>query len=69
MLETSSISKDVPYGDNFTVDSLITISAEGESACVLKLASRVKFTKSVWGISGTRQSVYWRNSFLIILQA
>jgi hypothetical protein len=55
MLEASTVSKDVPYGDCFTVDTLMVVSNNGENSCLVRLAHRVHFSKTAWGLGGMPQ--------------
>eukprot|EP01133_Synstelium_polycarpum_P006601 gene6601-7665_t len=51
-METSSVSRDVPYGESFSVENYISLEPSGKDSCSLKVSTAVKFTKSVWGIGG-----------------
>ncbi|KYQ91772.1 hypothetical protein DLAC_07564 [Tieghemostelium lacteum] len=50
-METSSVSRDVPYGDNFSVENYISLEPEGQDKSVLRVSTAVKFTKSIWGLT------------------
>ncbi|GAM28632.1 hypothetical protein SAMD00019534_118080 [Acytostelium subglobosum LB1] len=50
-METSSVSRDVPYGESFSVENYISLEPSGDS-CLLKVSTAVKFTKSIWGVRG-----------------
>eukprot|EP01113_Clastostelium_recurvatum_P038176 TRINITY_DN5673_c0_g1_i5.p1 TRINITY_DN5673_c0_g1~~TRINITY_DN5673_c0_g1_i5.p1 ORF type:complete len:843 (-),score=183.14 TRINITY_DN5673_c0_g1_i5:19-2547(-) len=52
IIETSSVSKDVPYGDCFTLDNMLLIAPTGHKQCEVRISSKVKFSKSVWGMGG-----------------
>ncbi|KAK5574931.1 hypothetical protein RB653_010185 [Dictyostelium firmibasis] len=55
VMETSSISKDVPYGDSFSVENYLTLEPCPQSPqdfCILKVSTAVKFIKSIWGLGG-----------------
>ncbi|EGC28687.1 hypothetical protein DICPUDRAFT_100061 [Dictyostelium purpureum] len=55
ILQSSSVSKDVPYGDSFSVENLLVVQAIDNTSCLAKLSSKIKFTKSVWGLSSMIQ--------------
>eukprot|EP01133_Synstelium_polycarpum_P003904 gene3904-4518_t len=54
LISASSVSKDVPYGDSFSIENLLAVTAE-DTGCVVKLSSKVKFTKTLWGIASMIQ--------------
>eukprot|EP01132_Coremiostelium_polycephalum_P003062 gene3062-3830_t len=55
-VECSSVSKDVPYGDSFSVENLIVVSPNpAEDGCIVRLSSKIKFMKTIWGITSMIQ--------------
>ncbi|GAM21889.1 hypothetical protein SAMD00019534_050640 [Acytostelium subglobosum LB1] len=48
----SSVSREVPYGDSFSVENLLLLTPDPDNngGCILKLSSKIKFTKTLWGI-------------------
>jgi hypothetical protein len=51
VMETTSVSLDVPYGDTFTTDTRWVMSAataNGKPATRVTVNVDIKFTKSVW---------------------
>ncbi|EGG18212.1 hypothetical protein DFA_03699 [Cavenderia fasciculata] len=57
VFQSSSCSKDVPYGDSFSVENLMQVHTahDDASACVIKLSGKIKFTKTLWGINSMIQ--------------
>jgi hypothetical protein len=54
--ETSSLSRDIPYGDTFIIINRIHL-IEDNSKTTFKLHTTVKFVKSVWGIKGVEKEL------------
>ncbi|EFA83596.1 hypothetical protein PPL_02662 [Heterostelium album PN500] len=69
LLQCSSVSKDVPYGDSFSVENLFSIASDdGGNGCTVKLSSKIKFTKTLWGIASMIQkSAYQGNKDYFVL--
>eukprot|EP00027_Filamoeba_sp_ATCC50430_P019077 CAMPEP_0168569654 /NCGR_PEP_ID=MMETSP0413-20121227/16289_1 /TAXON_ID=136452 /ORGANISM="Filamoeba nolandi, Strain NC-AS-23-1" /LENGTH=760 /DNA_ID=CAMNT_0008602197 /DNA_START=65 /DNA_END=2347 /DNA_ORIENTATION=- len=51
VLDHSSVSKDVPYGDTFYIVTRYEVTKKG-NGCLFQVATAVKFTKTVWGMKG-----------------